>query len=319
MTGTMTETLTVTVLETATIFEGPDTVYRYDIMAAGIIEGWAVPAVVDQVRQLGSVHWPDVEVIIDGDEAVTEVLTKTFITKGVTSYPVDTLREHPLPDEGPDREEEPDLLITRPSRGRTHRHFYGIRPLHILLTTLFVGAVAGAWVLLGGNPGPEPPVAPEVQPATAEVETDTTDTVPTSSLTTTVLMSENFHVEVPYGYRLEEQGDAHVLTGPDPDMRIHIGVDPLHGVDEERVREEISRMIAEDPALAPAPTGEWEGQRAGLDALDYTEDPGDDSVVNWVTWFDNGRQISVGCQTRLEPTVIQKAGCRTIVETLVLR
>lgn len=327
MTDTMAETLTVTVLETATIFEGHDTVYRYDIMATGIIEGWAVPAVVDQVKQMASVHWPDVEVIIDGDDTVTEILTKTFITKGVPSYPVETLREHPLP--AVDSEGEEEVLVKRPTSGKTHRHFYGIRPLHILLTALFVGTVTGVWVLFGGN---TPPPSAAVQPATAGVSagSSTAETaaampavpavsevpeVPTSSRTTTVLMSENFHVEVPYGYTLEEHDDAHLVTGPDPDIRIHIGVDLLHGVDEDLVRGEINRMIAADPALDAAPSGEWQGR----EAIDYSEDPGDGSAVNWVTWFDNGRQISVGCHTRIEPTVVHRAGCRSIVETLVLR
>lgn len=307
MTDTMTETLTVTVLETATIFEGPDTVYRYDIMAAGIVEGWAVPAVVDQVRQMGSVHWPDVDVIIDGDEKVTEMLTKTFIGKGVTSYPIETLREHPLPEVEPSP--EPEQVVTRPTKGRTHRHFYGIRPLHIVLTATFVGAVAGAWVLLSGETR-----SPAVHPATAGTGIPTT-AAPSPSVTTTVLMGEDFQVEVPYGYVLEEHDDSHLVTGPDPDIRIHIALDPLHGVDPELVRGEVGRMIAEDPGLEHAPAGEWKGR----DAIDYSEDPGDGSTVNWATWFDADRQVSVGCHTRAEPTVVNKASCRNIVETLTLR
>lgn len=299
----MTETLTVTVLETATIFEGPDTVYRYDIMAAGIIEGWAVPAVVDQVRQMGSVHWPDVDVIIDGDEKVTEMLTRTFIGKGVTSYPVDTLREHPLPESTPQTPEEP--VVTRPTRGRKHRHFYGIRPLHIALTAVFVGTVAGAWTLLNGDAP-----SPAVQPATAGTGT----AVASISASTTVLIGEGFQVEVPHGYTLSNEGETHMVTGPDPELRIHIGIDPLYGIDPEFVRVEVDRMIADDPALRPAPPGDW----AVHGATDYSEDPGDGSQVTWVTWFDADQQISVGCHTRGEPTLIHKASCRNVVDTLTL-
>lgn len=318
MTDTMTETLTVTVLETATIFEGPDTVYRYDIMATGITEGWAVPAVVDQVKQLGSAHWPEVEVVIDGDETVTEILTKTFITKGIPSYPVETLREHPLPEEEPTAEP----LVTRPTKGRTHRHLYGIRPLYLILSALLVGAITGAWVLLGGTNSPPPampPAMPPTMPATTGTDIDKQEATPTAGARTTVLMSETFQVEAPYGYTLEDHQDTHLVTGPDPDIRIHIGVDALHGVPAELVREEITRMITADPALQPAPPGEWAGEMAGREAIAYTEDPGDNSAVNWVTWFDHERQISVGCHTRVAPTVIHKAVCRSILETLELR
>ena len=316
-----TETVTVTVLETATIFEGPDIIYRYDIMATGIKEGWAVPAVVDQVQQLSSVHWPDVEVVIDGDDQVTEMLTCTFIGKGVTSYPAETLREHPLPEEEPD----PEPVVTRPTRGRTHRDFYGIRPLHITLTAIFVGVVAGTWMLLGG--GDTPVTTPEVttphDTTQVAVTGSTQATVPptttagsgvegaSTSTPPTVLEGDGFLVATPHGYRLSStEGDdgVHVLTGRDPDLRIHIALDPLHGLEPHLVAEEMELVIAEDPTLERQPTV---GGRIG-----YTEDPGDGSTVAWTTWFEADQQVSVGCHTRLGANVVQQAACRTVLDSL---
>lgn len=320
------EILTVTVLETATIFEGPDTVYRYDIMATGIKEGWAVPAVVDQVQQLSSVHWPDVEVVIDGDDQVTEMLTRTFIGKGVTSYPADTLREHPLPPEEPD----PDPVVTRPTSGRTHRDFYGIRPLHILLTILFVGVVAGAWMLLGGGDTPVtvPPVTTQVAGAgttkdtvapTTVVPATTGNGVPgaegsgeaEASTLPAILEGDGFLVAAPQGYRLDnDDGDTgvYVLTGRDPDLRIRIALDPLHGLNPQLVAEEMELVIAQDPTLERQPTVDGR--------IIYSEDPGDGSKVAWTTWFDADQQVSVGCHTRLSPTVVQQAACRTVLDSL---
>lgn len=310
------EALTVTVLETATIFEGPDTVYRYDIMATGIKEGWAVPAVVDQVQQLSSVHWPDVEVVIDGDDQVTEVLTRTFIGKGVTSYPAETLREHPLPTEEP----EPEPVVTRPTRGRTHRDFYGIRPLHITLTVIFVGVVTGTWMLLGGGDTSATPPDVATQSAvagTTQVPAPPTTTAGTgaegasTSTAPAVLEGEGFLVAAPHGYRLDRD-DAdpgmYVLTGQDPDLRIHIALDPLHGLDPHLVAEEMELVIAQDPTLERQPTV---GER-----IVYSEDPGDGSKVAWTTWFEAGRQVSVGCHTRLGANVVQQAACRTVLDSL---
>ena len=39
--------ITVTILDAATIFEGPETVYRYDLPGTGIVEGWALGQVMD--------------------------------------------------------------------------------------------------------------------------------------------------------------------------------------------------------------------------------------------------------------------------------
>ncbi len=313
----MTETLTVTVLETATIFEGPDTVYRYDIVAAGIIEGWAVPAVVDQVRQMCSVSWPEMDVIIDGDEHVTEMLTKTFISKGVSSYPVDALREQPLPEP-----EAPSTTIQRPTKGRTHRHFYGITPLHLGLSSLLVGAVVTGWLLLGGaeqSPLVQPASQTEAQSGSQSMTVETGAVTPAAQTTTpsapsTVLVGDGFQLEAPFGFILETDDGGQIVTGPDPDLRVHIGIDLLHGVDPILVGEEVQRMIDADAGLTEQPAEHW-GAR---ETIDYSEDPGDGSSVNWVTWFEADRQVSVGCHTRIPPTLVHKASCRKIIETVVL-
>ena len=123
---TLPGTLTITVLDTATIFEGPDTVYRYDLPGTGIIDGWALPAVLDQAKELCSLNWPDVEIIVDADDPTTEVLTRSLLNKGVAAYPTEALRETALP-------EPAEVTITRPTRraGR-HRLPSSVDPFHVV-------------------------------------------------------------------------------------------------------------------------------------------------------------------------------------------
>ena len=120
------DVVTVTIGDNATIFEGPDTVYRYDLPGSGVVEGWALGAVVDQVRQLTVAYWPEIEVVVDADEAATEMLTRTLLNKGVAAYAAEALREIPLP------QPEEELEITRPTSGATRRSL-GLHPLHLSL------------------------------------------------------------------------------------------------------------------------------------------------------------------------------------------
>lgn len=306
--------ITVTVLETATIFDGPDTVYRYDIMAAGIIEGWAVPAVVDQVRQMASVQWPEMDVIIDAEDDVVEMLTKTFISKGVGSYPIETLREYPLPalEEAPPPELEP---VKRPTSGRRVVDFYGIRPVHVMLVSVLIGVVVVCWfVLLKPTEMQATPAPPTTSPAAAGVR-ESTSRPASTSVQPTVLVTQDLLVEAPHGFQLKLIDDTHQLIGPDPNLKIHLGVDPLHGVDPQLVAAEMRRLIESDPALVETPAGEW-GKPI---TIDYVEDPGDGSKVAWVTWFEADRQLSVGCHSRDAETLAHKATCRSVIENLTLK
>lgn len=72
---------------------------------------------------------------------------------------------------------------------------------------------------------------------------------------------------------------------------------------------ELHAEIEADPALGEA------HEEAGR--LSYKEDPGDGSKIAWMTWADKDHQLSVGCHTRYEANVVQKAACRMAVESLV--
>lgn len=166
-------TLTITVLDSATIFEGPDTVYRYDLPGTGIIDGWALAAVIDQAKELCSLDWPDVEIIVDADDPTTEVLTRTLLNKGVAAYPSEVLHETALPQ--PDGE----VTITRPTgrSGRSGRHRLraGVEPFHLVVAAVVVAILGLSWWVVGGQPGPSQEAA--TQPS-ATPETTATSGAP---------------------------------------------------------------------------------------------------------------------------------------------
>lgn len=310
--------VTVSVGENATVFEGPDTVYRYDLPGSGVAEGWALNAVVDQIKQLTAVYWPEIEVVVDADEQATEMLTRTLLNKGVAAYPTEVLREVPLP------EPAGELEITRPTRGSTHRSL-GLHPLHLAIAVVII-AVAGAswWAIDSSTQARGETAAP---PASSAIATSS----PGSSTSNTpapvvepvveppvpgevILEHSGLRVAVPRGFRAESTAeDLLMAVGDDPGLRIHLAADPVHSVPAAAIYQEVAAMITADPALSEV------AAPAGDQPLIYREDPGDDSQVTWTTWVADEHQFSVGCHTRQEPTTPQRAACRMAVDSLSLQ
>lgn len=103
-------TITVTVMDAAAIFEGPETVYRYDLAGTGIVEGKALGHVMDQIAKIAGSAWPDVDVSVIADpsgtavsrEAVT-ILTRQLDVAGARVRQQDAT---PAPESTPAREAE---------------------------------------------------------------------------------------------------------------------------------------------------------------------------------------------------------------------
>ncbi len=342
------DTLTITVLDTATIFEGPDTVYRYDLPGTGVTEGWALAAVIDQARELCSLHWPEVEVIIDADDPTTDLLTRTLLNKGVAAYPTEALRETALPEvPGEDGDGDGDtgeVEITRPTvsgrhrfRGRAGDSWWGrigLHPFHLVIVAviLLVGAVS--WWTIDTQTGSvlhDPAREPEALIAAAtdddgnaagagdgdrdggsgSGEKSAPETPPE-----VILEHSGLRVTAPVGFSVDNRDDALLATGDDPDLRIHLAADPVHNVPPGAVHQEVEKMVTADPTLDGLHPDETSGR--GDEVLVYQEAPGDGSKVSWSTWVAAGHQFSVGCHTRTEPTLPQRAACRMAVESLSL-
>ncbi|NLA56074.1 MAG: type VII secretion-associated protein [Corynebacterium humireducens] len=310
---TLPGTLTITVLDTATIFEGPDTVYRYDLPGTGIIDGWALPAVLDQAKELCSLNWPDVEVIVDADDPTTEVLTRSLLNKGVAAYPSEVLREKALP-------EPEEVPLTRPTRraGRHRLEGLPVDPFHVIVGVVVLAILGLSWWVVGGTPSPAPAAAPaSTAPAAPPVTTSAEPVTSTSSTPEprAVLEHESLRVEVPRGFHLEDREGLLLATGDDPDLRIRLAADPVFTVPPEEVEAQIHAMIDTDDTLHPL---DPERAARGLQVIRYRETPGDGSEVTWHTWIEDAHQLSVGCHTRTEPTLPQKAACRMAFDSVEL-
>lgn len=340
-------TISVTVFDSATVFDGlnpSDVVYRYDLPGAGIAEGWATAAVVDQVRQLSAEHWPDIDVDIDASPDIADSLQLILANKGVRSRGVG---EEPGPDDVDGGAEAPGgaareqtggrhRLIGRPLSERLRAPFHSLGAgggaarlvtVAVVLAVLLAAAV-GAWWWRAGLPGgawltggtsEAVPVASSAAPSTSapssapsslSVSATASSPAPTTParLPTVDLRHGNLAVTVPIGYQLVEEESTVLATGADPDLRIHLASDPLYSIDQEILFDEIERLVANDEELSDP--------RRGAEHFEYTEYPGDGSQVRWTTWVEGPNQLSVGCHTRVGPTTGQHAACTVATDSL---
>ncbi|WP_080793497.1 type VII secretion-associated protein [Corynebacterium pacaense] len=295
--------------ETVSIFQGSrgaDSVHRYDLPAEGIVEGWAIPAMVEQTRDLAE-SWPEVEVDVAGDGPAAEILIRTLAAQGVTAR-----REEVEPVAAG----EP-VPVRRPTHGRRGTRHRGISALRLVLSLGLVCGIALTWFLVGGmngrSPAPVVPLVPATQAAgpgpvavSSAAEASTSPVAPAS----VVLIDGDIQIEAPFGSELR----AGIVTGIDADLRVHLALDPVVG-DERRTRDALQAMIDEDPTLELA-TGA--GVRGVLAPISYVERPGDGSIVTWTTWFDAGRRVSVGCHSRREPHPSHDSACAGIAESLTV-
>ncbi len=275
-------TMTITVLETATIFEAEETIYRYDLPGTGIVEGWATAGVVEQAQsQLPD--WPDAEITIDADDDVVALLSEAFTGQSVDSTQVD------IEPEASEPEEEPQV-----NRGETSWLQWGNLVLYGAMAVVMIIIGAIAWWAVGNST----PVAPE--PSVTEIYTHGV-----------------MDFVLPPSYKAEATGaDSVTLTGTDPALRILVATDPLNDASETAIFTELTHMIDADPALEKAAA-----LSAGRSQeLGYLERPDDGSEVWWVVWVENGHMVSFGCHSKTgAPTVPQRATCREIAQAASVR
>ena len=140
---------------------------------------------------------------------------------------------------------------------------------------------------IGSDLSEEPPESPET-PAPAKVDK-------------VRLEQDGLSVELPVGFHLEPDGDMWRATGPDPNFRLQLAVDPLYGVEPEAVIRQVKKDIEEDPELRHIESDDT--------TVRYEHDLPDGSKAQWSTWTDRDVQISIGCHTKTMPTTVQLATC----------
>lgn len=303
------DAVTVTVLDTVTVFDGTDTVYRYDIPAAGISEGWAFAAAVDQIRQLAGpadAAGETVRVELEADDDIAPELSRALSARGF-------LLDDDTDDDGDDRAETETAPAATRVRGR-HRLTRTTRrrpPAALLagaalLLVLPVGVMAARSA--GGGAATPTPSTSAAAPTTSAAAPTVSTPPPTTSATpppapdpVVTHRRDGLAMDTPRGYRITDSAETTVFTGPDPDLRIHAAADPVPDGGAESLLEGLRTQIDADPTLQEPVSGEGR--------LNYVERPGDGSEVRWQTWVVDDSQLSVGCHTRRAASPEQREIC----------
>ncbi|WKD59808.1 type VII secretion-associated protein [Corynebacterium caspium] len=346
--------ITVTVQDNATIFDGPANLYRYDLPGSGIVEGWALLAVVEQIRQLSPTAWPEVEVVVDAAPDIADILIRTLVNKGAAAYPADLVLETssatgPLPEVSSD-----PFSALRHQKGRKTPAQFSLKELlswrpergHLLIIVVaLIGGTIAFWSIsrstggsannpdslivsaqeknsLKSTPDSQSP-AEAAKSAPTLVATPSLNSPPTSVPESKEIEIQDggLYLKAPPGFKLHREPDFWILSGTDDSLRIRLAADLLPGENLTRVLSNIRDTIQTDPQLELLKSDAALGKPAGIssEVVAYRELPGDGSQYHWVTWLKDGYQLSVGCHSRSIPTANQRAICRTVVESVTFK
>lgn len=331
--------LLITVLDSATVFEGAETVYRYDLPGSGVLGGWAAEGITEQARILCAQSWPEVSIAVQADEGATTIahtaavmLADELQQLGATASALTSITATPSTSPQPALdlpEEDPELDLQRartaeradvPRQSSNAKKFavglpQGLNVFHVAAVLVVVVVGVSAWWATaksaGNAGGPSSAQAASVASPSAPAHTvpeESSDAQPLQESPVVVLEEDDLRVELPLGFTASVKQDVVTATGEDPDLRILLAADPAYSVPQNVLFAEIKRQIAGDKQLRKIHENDHR--------LVYTEVPGDGSTVTWTTWVDDNYQMSVGCHSKEETTTVQKAACRMAVDSV---
>lgn len=312
--------LTVTVDDDATVFSGLANVHRYDEPSASDIAAY-VRSVLGEDPQWAPVHLvadiATLQQIIQafGDyevELSCDVLDNDAPEHSVGSPPAETVTAtHPATSEW---EEIGHIPIRRPEVETRRSEKFGTSGYALVGVVGLVVAVCAAaiWFVTGRgserdteNGVPQPLQASTTSVAVQPLDPPESESPsPSSTLRApekVTLEQNGLSVELPVGFHLEPDGDMWRATGPDPDFRLQLAVDPLYGVAPDAVIRQVKKDIEADPELRHVESDDV--------SVRYEHLLPDGSHAQWSTWTDRDVQISIGCHTREAPTTVQSATC----------
>ncbi|NON70496.1 type VII secretion-associated protein [Corynebacterium ulcerans] len=339
--------LVITVLDTATVFEGTEDAFRYDLTSAGIVEGWALDKIIEQAAEQLLPQWPAVTIHIIAETTVKEILTEQLLEHGVSveaasAREVSYTKTEPTKSDHSERAWEPqpdnEVRDVRRKAIRAKTSSFSrialaekLHPFHGLLVVLVIAMAGVSWWAMGkGLTTPSIGVAPvqsvgdqelrNAPDAHSEARPAPTTSVAASLNNDVVLHHARIQVLLPSSYHLaEKEGTSGMViaTGDDPELRILLSIDPVGSTDVEAVYAELDAMITHDPTLT---NGQTLGITKPTRLVSYEERPGDGSYAHWWSWVDNGHVYSVGCHSkRMSSTIPQRAVCRKAVESVSVR
>ena len=315
--------LTITVLDTATIFEGPESVYRYDLPGTAVVEGWALAGVIEQAQKLLPARWPAVAIAVVADSSGGPMSHEAvkIIRRQLQVHDVTIIESEPvaavIDDDEPRQRESAEVIRPVIKTESLLMRLSGNRNLIAIIAGTAVLVIVLGWLLVrGSGQRQDEEVANSLSDAATPAVTAPAVTTPAQSPSESasaapshqVIEAGGLRVLLPQGFTHTEDEGLVTATGQDPDLRILMVMDPLYAVPANALFAEVRAHIDSDKTLSDP--HEANGR------LTYLEKPGDDSEVKWTTWVEDDQQISLGCHTRGEASMAQRAACRMAAESI---
>lgn len=328
--------LTITVLDTATIFEGPESIYRYDLPGTAIVEGWALSGVMEQAQKLLPAQWPDVRVAVVADSSggpmsheAVKIIRRQLQVHDVIIAEREPVTALAIPQHEPEELEPEEIIdddeIIRPV-GDEESFLERIKQrkgIIVIVVVVVLVIILIAWFFLrGASSAASDSAAPVTTTSIAETgpapenSTQVSETAETSGAQASTsaapahqtIEAGGLRVMLPAGFTHTEEEGLVTATGQDPNLRIIMAMDPLYAVPANALFAEVRAQIDSDETLS--------NPHEANGRLTYLEHPGDDSEVTWTTWVVDDQQVSLGCHTRKAPSMAQRAACRMASESI---
>lgn len=287
----MTE-LRITATDASTVITGAANIHRFDAPTSREIAG-TVRSVLGPDPHGAPVH------IAADPQRLSE------LTHALSDYDIELTTE-PLQPVAPTPDDTPEPFHRPPPPEQESRS--GTWIIAAVVAAVALACAAVIWGLTSGkSPGeeePPPSQPPETQSAPVSSPVQEEERAEQTSIS---IERDGLTVQLPAGFTLEADDGMWRATGDDPNFRLQIAVEHLYQLPARTMAEQLLADIETDPEVELVDTD-------GI-SVTYLERAGDGSQSLWKTWPNGTVQLFVGCHTRAEPTVVQRATCRMAMES----
>ena len=289
----MTE-LRITATDASTVITGAANIHRFDAPTSREIAG-TVRSVLGPDPHGAPVH------IAADPQRLSE------LTHALADYDIDLTTE-PLQPVAPTPDDTPEPFHRPPPPEQESRS--GVWIIAAVVAAVALACAAVIWGLTSGKAQssgeaePPPSQPPETQSTPVSSPAQEEEEAEQSSIS---IDRDGLTVQLPAGFTLEADDDMWRATGSDPNFRLQIAVEHLYQLPARTMADQLLADIETDPEVELVDTD-------GI-SVTYLERAGDGSQSLWKTWPNGTVQLFVGCHTRTEPTVVQRATCRMAMES----
>ena len=288
----MTE-LRITATDASTVITGAANIHRFDAPTSREIAG-TVRSVLGPDPHGAPVH------IAADPQRLSE------LTHALADYDIDLTTE-PLQPVAPTPDDTPEPFHRPPPPEQESRS--GVWIIAAVVAAVALACAAVIWGLTSGKaqssgeaePPPSQPPETQSTPVSSPAQEEEAEQ---SSIS---IERDGLTVQLPAGFTLEADDDMWRATGSDPNFRLQIAVEHLYQLPARTMADQLLADIETDPEVELVDTD-------GI-SVTYLERAGDGSQSLWKTWPNGTVQLFVGCHTRAEPTVVQRATCRMAMES----